>query len=475
MTYANSTAGNVHDIRNSLLNHILASHIMKSLCLFFLLLFSFKAIAQIPEFKVTVYDSLAVKGYFFFAIEGNLVILDRYGALVYYKPNATGNDCDFLIQPNGQMSFTNSLSYPNYAFLLMDSTFTVTDTVKATGYATDFHGFKILPDGRYGIMAFDTFRADMSSFHYYGRQLTDTEKIVTTALQAIDGEGNVEFEWRTKYHFALDDRSDYSYPTNYQYFDWTHCNSFDIDTNGNVLLSSLMFNEITKINPENGQIIWRLGGKRNEFKFIDCPVLFNAQRNITCLPNGHITLFDGGRGKEIHGARAMEFEIDEKNKTATLVWSCQVDTSWSLSWGNVQRLENGNTLIDAGVIGTSDLSLVIVTPDCEKVFELRGHPIFRAHNYPTLPWKLHRPEIECFDSLGRKYLKTLYSYSSYQWNDSSTSRIIPVTRPGKYSVFVPYGTGGYISSETFTVTDLQKSCVLPGSGKQSKENKKKKG
>jgi len=247
-----------------------------------------------------------------------------------------------------------------------------------------------------------------------------------------------------------------------------HVNAVEIDYDGNILLSSRNLNEITKINRSDGSIMWRLGGKRNEFNFINCPVPFYGQHDIRRQENGHITLFDNGYCAQPHGARAMEFELDEKNKTASLVWNYIYDSSMvSTGQGNVQRLANGNTLVNYGRV-TDDIVFVVVDSNKHRLFELfsSNHlDSYRSFYYPSLPWQFHRPRVVCFDSLGVKYLRTEKAYSSYEWSDSSTTTAIAAKKGVAYSVFVPYGEGGFISSEKFSVADTS-ACT--GRGKKSK-------
>ena len=49
--------------------------------------------------------------------------------------------------------------------------------------------------------------------------------------------------------------------------DYCHTNAIEQDNDGNILISSRNMDEITKINRITGQIIWRLGGKNNQFEF----------------------------------------------------------------------------------------------------------------------------------------------------------------------------------------------------------------
>ena len=112
-------------------------------------------------------------------------------------------------------------------------------------------------------------------------------------------------------------------------------------------MSNRHLNECTKINRQTGEIIWRLGGKNNQFVFINEELTFSFQHYFQSVPEkpNHYTLFDNGnlRGDS---SRVVEYELDIDNMTATKVWEYMPNSRYSPSKGNAQRLTNGNTLID---------------------------------------------------------------------------------------------------------------------------------
>jgi hypothetical protein len=83
---------------------------------------------------------------------------------------------------------------------------------------------------------------------------------------------------------------------------------------------------------------------------------------------------------------------------------------------------------------------------------------YRSFNFQQLPWMFNRPEISCFDSAGNHYLDGGPGHGAYLWNTGAVTRIIQVTQPDTFVVFVPYGNGGFISGEKFIVSDLQNPC-----------------
>ena len=408
---------------------------------------------ELPIFKATKYDSTAVKGCFFLAAKDNLIIMDKDANIVYYKP--IEDVLDFTLEQNGKMivaSMANTFE--------MDSTFYMKDTFACKNeIGHDQHDRIILPKNHILLMGKERLKIDLTNYPEWTRLAKHYSPVLPTAvIQELDAERNVIFEWRAKDHFLLSDVDTFFISHDFSP-EWTHSNALELDEDGNILLSSRNLNEITKINRSNGSIIWRFGGKNNEFKFVNCPVPFYGQHNIRKLANGHFTLFDNGDNIVPHGARAMEFELDEVNKIATLVWSYTYDKNMSSKGrGNVQRLTDGNTLINFGDPSCGNVSFCTVNSRGEKILEVScfSPNSYRVTNYPSLPFHLNRPQISCFDSAGVKYLGAGVGYKSYKWNTGDTTRIIKITHAGSYSVFVPYGEGGFISSEKFTIGDIEK-------------------
>jgi hypothetical protein len=230
-------------------------------------------------------------------------------------------------------------------------------------------------------------------------------------------------------------------------------------------MSSRHFDEITKIDRATGNIIWHFGGNYNQFTFLTDSVPFYGQHDVRRLPDGHITLYDDGNHfpSDRHGARALEYELDEINMTAKLVWSYRYDSlMYSSSQGSVQMLPNKNILVDYGTVNKDSVCFSVVDSLGAELYKIKfrdGSYSYRTYYYPGLPWQIHRPTISCFDSLGTFYLKTDSAYSSYLWNTGDTTGSLAITDTGTYYVFVPYGSpGGNVSSYPLHITDLNSEC-----------------
>lgn len=318
------------------------------------------------------------------------MLLDGIGKLIRYIPHK--GVFDFALQKNGTVTFSDSTF-----FYVMDSTFTVTDTLRCTPpYETDRHDLQLLHNGNRLFLGTESVTVDVSAYPYWKKKFNrDSALLRFGIIQEQDVNGKVVFEWHSKDYFKFNDVDSFHFRPvtkllfdNQFPFDWTHFNAIEADHDGNILVSSRNYNAIIKINRQTGEVMWQLGGKQNQFQFINCPVPFYGQHDIRRISNGHITLFDNGDHYTPHGAGALEFMLDEKNKTATLVWSYTFNPGMSSRGrGNVQRLDHNRTLICYGKVKTNPVCFVLIDSVGNKLVQLDSVFAYRVHYYPALPWK----------------------------------------------------------------------------------------
>ncbi len=163
-------------------------------------------------------------------------------------------------------------------------------------------------------------------------------------------------------------------------------NAIDFDDDGQILLSSRLLSEVTKIDKNTGEIIWRLGGNHSDYTFVNDELNgFRNQHAISSLGNRHYLLFDNGDLHNPPVSRAVEYELDPNKMTATLVWEYREKPDiFSHYMGNTQRLPNGNTLIN-WAIGSSP-KLTEVRPDGTKAFEMNWVNGYEAYRVWRCQW-----------------------------------------------------------------------------------------
>ena len=290
-----------------------------------------------------------------------LLMVENTGSL-FYSEELLSNCYDFKRHEDGTYTYYSKL---DDKFIQLDSSLNPIDSFYCrNGYSTDLHDIIFTPSHNVLLLSYDQQIINMSLVVPNG----DTAAQVTgLVIQEIDPEGNVVFQWRSWDHFEITDALHLDLTAHS--IDYVHGNALDYDTDENLLLSSRHLDEITKINRSNGEIIWRLGGKNNQFEFINDTLHFTYQHDIRRIANGNITLFDNGNFHSPQFSRAVEYHLDEINKKATLVWQYRhTPDIYGFAMGSVQRLENGNTLIGWGY---TTPTLTEVTPSGTTSLEMK--------------------------------------------------------------------------------------------------------
>lgn len=322
---------------------------------------------DLPRPSVTLLKNPA-EGFVFAAVpywgsgSSYLVVYDNHGAPVSFR-KVPSLSADFRMHENGLFTYYDGIAGK---FFALDSTFSVVDSfwVK-NGFTTDEHEIKFRKNGNVLLIGHDSKTFDLSQIVDGGHR---NASVVVNVIQELDRTRNVVFEWKAyeKYKFT-----DVGPGVNLRdpAFVHTHLNSIDFDLDSNLVISSRNLEEVTKIDGRSGEIIWRLGGKNNQFTFLNDSIGFSAQHSATILPNGNLLLFDNGNFHVPHFSRAVEYKLDQSARTATVVWSYRNNPDIaSIFWGNAQRLKNGNTFISWG---KSEVAATEVDSKGEKVFEMK--------------------------------------------------------------------------------------------------------
>ena len=275
----------------------------------------------------------------------------------------------------GGLDFKPSHDYISYFdknnshWVIADKNMNEIDTLQCSSGMTDYHDIQILSNGNYIIQAYDSLIVDMSSLVQGGNPNALVRGILR--IQEFDENHELIYNWFALDHLNIQDYINLNL-TN-PIVTWMHGNSIEIDYDDNLILSDRRSSQIIKINRITGDIIWILGGPLNEFEIInDTFQGFTKQHDARRLENGNILLFDNGNSHEPPTSRAVEYQIDNQNMTATLVWEFVNPYGVvSASMGSVQRLPNYNTLINWGNIPTQGANIIEVDNDGNIVLELQ--------------------------------------------------------------------------------------------------------
>lgn len=319
-----------------------------------------------PDFNVSINNNPYPEDIFIHSTApGNdhmfMAILDSMLQVKWYIVSLDSKGWDFKVNKNDKITYFRNPSEswtPSGGGLwyVMDQGMHEVDTLECVNdLEADYHDIQYTDTGGYILQA-------------YGKQeidLPQTEEIDTAnvlILQEFDQNHNLIMEWRNFDHMDIQDYVD-NLNLNSPYRNWMHGNSIEIDDDQNIIISNRAMSEIIKFNRISGDIIWRLGGPMNDFTFINDSFNGpNRQHDARRLPNGNIMIFDNGDTRLPPLTRIVEYEIDEQQLLATLVWEYSHPEGYvSLSQGCAQRLENGNTLISWG--GVSGHGQIITEVD----------------------------------------------------------------------------------------------------------------
>ena len=270
------------------------------------------------------------------------LVIDNSGRVVWYHRFPGGPGLNFQPQPTGRyVARPNPVSAGQVVpWVEVDPLGTVTRTFDcAHGLAPRFHDLIAEPDGSYWIMCDEVRTMDLTLVG--GRA---DAAVMGTAVQHL-GPSGLLFEWSPFDHFTITDL-DLADRTG-QTVNWTHGNAIDLDGDGNLVVSFRSLSEITKIDTRTGNVLWRMGGRANQFSFENGPTVFLRQHGLRVTGSGRLMLLDNLGDPS--GSRAERYEFDEVRKTVRLVGLYQSSPGVIAQLGgSTQQLPGGRMLVAYG-------------------------------------------------------------------------------------------------------------------------------
>jgi hypothetical protein len=284
-------------------------------------------------------------------------IVDGQGRPVWFHPLAAGKvSSDLRVQTymgNTVLTWAEGTGFQvtvpgSTTDYVCDTSYNVIASFQGgNGYNADLHEFVITPQNTALITVYGLAPMDLSSI---GGPANGT--VVEGIVQEIDiATGAVVFEWHSLDHVPLSD-SYAAVPASGEY-DYFHINSVNLDTDGNLLISSRHTWTVYKVNRTTGAVIWRLGGKSSDFT-LGAGLPFAWQHNAVAVDSKTIRIFDNeSNGNPVLPAsRVIWVQHDDTTMTATLVNSIQHPEGLSVAAeGDGQALTNGDTFVGWGILG----------------------------------------------------------------------------------------------------------------------------
>ncbi len=213
------------------------------------------------------------------------------------------------------------------------------------GFQPEVHEFLLTPQGT----------ALVSINNFVPRDLTGLSgpadaTVIEGVVQELDVDtGEVLFEWHSLDHVDL---AESPFPVS-AYWDYFHLNSIDVDAaDGNLVISARYPCAVYKLDRWTGEVIWRLGGLRSDFRMGE-GTTFWFQHDARVHPGGLVSLFDDGADAPGNApeptSRAIVLALDTNAMTAELVQSLPNPSgALTFAMGSAQLLHHGGFFVGWG-------------------------------------------------------------------------------------------------------------------------------
>lgn len=295
------------------------------------------------------YIFLSVRNYLGAAqSQQGLMIVDRLGRLVWFMPVAAA-PFNFSAQSyqgkpvltwwQGQLVF----DYGNGTDEIADSSYVTQHAVGAgPGFSADLHEFVLTSRGTALITAYQTVTANLSAA---GGAVKG--QVVAGHAREIDiATGKVLFDWDSLGPIAYSE-SYVPAPKSGPY-DYFHINSVAEMSDGNLLISARNTWALYKVDRSNGKVLWRLNGKRSNWK-MGAGTNFYWQHDARALGPESISVFDDGDVTANEPSQALLLQLNSKATEVTLSHAYRHSAGFVAgSQGNVQVLPNGHVFVGWG-------------------------------------------------------------------------------------------------------------------------------
>lgn len=218
-------------------------------------------------------------------------------------------------------------------------------------YDGDLHDFQITSNDTALLMIYDPIPMDLSPIG--GPELG---WMYDGVFQEVNLEtGELLFQWRASDFYALNDSYTPVGATGHgrtSGYDHSHINSVDKDDQGRYLVSMRHLHTVTCIDGATGDVLWSLGGKRNNFADAGGATDFSWQHDARWRGADRLSLFDNSAHNNDNlsaVSRGMIVDLDMKAWKATLQQSFDhPHDMMAVSQGNLQFLDTGNVFVGWG-------------------------------------------------------------------------------------------------------------------------------
>jgi hypothetical protein len=293
---------------------------------------------------------------------GGAIILDSRGELVWFGPNtATQHKLDVNAQVLGGEPVLTwwqgevIQGHGEGEAVIADASYRVRQVIRAhNGLMADLHEFSITPQGTALITAYRP-HANVDLRVWGGPA---SGYVLSGVVQEIDiATGELLFEWDSysPRHTPVPvwqtyERVGDGYGTSARPFNYFHINSIAPDADGDLLISARNTWTVYKVSRKNGSIIWRMGGKKSDFRMGPGSRFF-WQHHVRTHGHGTFTVFDNGTSYRETHSRALVLNVDTAAMHVTLqkAYIHPGTVILAATAGSAQALPDGGMFVGWGV------------------------------------------------------------------------------------------------------------------------------
>ncbi len=357
-----------------------------------------------PRVKILVHAHATAPGYLFVAPKEGVdqagpLILNDDGQVVWFDSLDTHRVANFAVQRyRGRpvltwwQAQTPGHSGHSGKYVIADAAYRVIATVTAAdGLSGDLHEFELTPRNTALVTSYHRVPLDLSPIG--GPEHGAVWEGVVQELAVPSGK--LLFEWHSLDHVGIEESYERLPKDPSKTYDYIHINSVDVDRDGNLLVSARNTHTAYAIRRRDGAILWRLGGKRSDFKF-EHGALFAWQHDVRRQPDGTVTVFDNEAVHPHEGlqSRVIVLRLDTRRHRANLVRSyTHRPPLLATSEGNAQYLPDGHVLVGWG----SQPYVTEFAHDGEVLLDLRlgsdRFDSYRAYRFRWTGRPRTRPDI----------------------------------------------------------------------------------
>ncbi|KAG9944793.1 hypothetical protein KCU85_g7707, partial [Aureobasidium melanogenum] len=266
------------------------------------------------------------------------------------------NNSDYITFWRGAIK---SSGYGSGSYIMLDHNYNVAYnlTTRNLTVGGDIHEIELTDKGTALMTAYEPMQYNLTAYDIENGWLADS------LFEEVDVATNkLIFTWRASDHVPLN--ASYADPgatgtSQDSPWDFFHINSIEKDDSGNYLVSARHTHSLYYINGTNGDVIWTLGGKNNDFED-------KSDGNATNFAWQHdarwhsedlteLTLFDNGAADWVRTenyTRGLWLTLNYDDMSVSLKQDyISPERISSISQGSVQLLSNGNIFMGYGSNG----------------------------------------------------------------------------------------------------------------------------